>query len=171
MSRSRVSSAWPMPGCSRTVPVRRPNLRHLADGVPLPRDLPFRDADPGATRAAADRFGIPHVLPAGKGLRRRRPGAACGPVVAGSARILRPRRSDSAYDPVPRNIPHGRALIISNPLRSPLGDQLVVFSLWRLTVERGATVLQSLPPADAAVAGRGTSAAHFAARAIECPRR
>ena len=52
------------------------------------------------------------------------------------------------------------ALIISNPPRSPLVISFVVFSLWRLTVERGAAVLQSLPPADAAVAGRGTSAGH-----------
>jgi hypothetical protein len=51
------------------------------------------------------------------------------------------------------------ALIISNPLRSPLVISFVVFSLWRLRVERDSAVLQTLPPDNNAPAADDTARA------------
>ena len=42
------------------------------------------------------------------------------------------------------------ALVISNPLRSPLMIFFIIYSLWRLRVERQSTLMQALPIRDRA---------------------
>ena len=170
MWRSRVSNAWPMPGCSRTVsfgarvydtwPTALAAARDYTFGtlIQAPRALPLIDSGYLTYYLQGKWLFVAAVA-----------GAARGPVVAGSARVLRPAFAATRLDdPVSRIFLTG-ALIISNPLRSPLVISFVVFSLWRLTVERGATVLQiAATDTTLPLPSRGTSAAHSRRAQIEC---